>query len=168
MNDSYNAFLFRLAKLPNGDRTALKRAVGVKLNDANTGAITAFYRCMPKEVPRWQEERWFLIACMRCLWPADMGSGEPIERVIRRLYDEGSLSDSSLHRAQDLLDTTWDEEGFLMSKMTRFVKLIRSKSNKAAIDFSSLLSDLIYWNKDNQSVQRDWARIIFTKSVSEE
>lgn len=50
----------------------------------------------------------------------------------------------------------------MLTKLARLVKLIRQKSDRAKPDFEALLEDLIYWNAENQSVQRKWARAIFS------
>ena len=125
MKDEYHSFLLRLANLGNGDRAALKRAVGIMLADADGKAVAAFYRCLPYGTPQWQEERWFAVACLRCLWDANMEGGEPFERIVGRMIREGELSDSTGHRVEALLDTTWDEDGYMLTKLARLVKQIR-------------------------------------------
>ena len=165
MTESYHSFLKRLKMLGNGDRAALKRAAGIMLSDADGKAVAAFYRCLPYGTPQRKEDRWFAVACLRCLWDADMEGGEPFEQIIGRLIREEKLSDSTLHRAEVLLDTAWDEDGYMLTKLTRMVKLIRQKSDRTAVDFSAMLDDLIRWNNENQHVQRKWARAIFTNET---
>lgn len=165
MTESYHSFLNRLKGLGNGDRAALKRSSGIMLAEADGKAVAAFYRCLPAGTPQWQEDRWFAVACLRCLWDADMEGGEPAEQIIGRLIREEKLSDSTLHRAEVLLDTAWDEDGYMLTKLARLVKLVRQKSDRAAVDFSAMLEDLIYWNAENQSIQRKWARSIFTNET---
>lgn len=164
MKEIHAAFFNKLNALDNGDRAALRRAAGSMLRDADGKAITAFYRCLPFGVAREQEERWFAVAALRCIWDAGEDSGRPVEQVISSLIRDGELSDSAAHRAEILLDTVWDSDGYMLTKLTRFLKLIRQKSDRCAIDFSALLDDLIYWNAENQSVQRKWAREIFTNT----
>ena len=67
------------------------------------------------------------------------------------------------HRVEGLLDTQWDQDGYMLTKLCRMMKLIRQKTSEE-IDFADLLEDLIYWNNENQSVQRKWARAIFSTS----
>ena len=165
MREEYQAFLGRLCTLGSGDRAALKRAAGVMLSDADGKAVAAFYRCLPYGTPRRQEERWFAVACLRCLWDADMEGGEPVEQIIGQMIRDEKLSDNTLHRAEVLLDTTWDEDGYMLTKLTRLVKLIRQKSDCTMIDFTALLEDLIYWNAEDQSVQRKWARSFFANDI---
>lgn len=161
MREDHHSFFLRLKLLGGGDRAALKRAAGTMLTEADGKAITAFYRCLPPQTPQWQEDRWFAAACLRCLWDAEAEGGEPFEQIIGRMIASEELSDSTRHRVEVLLDTVWDDDGYMLTKLTRLVKLIRQKSDRAAIAFPALLEDLIYWNAENQSVQRKWARSIF-------
>lgn len=156
------SFLNRLKLLGNGDRAALKRAAGTMFAEADGKAVAAFYRCLPFGTPRWQEDRWFAAACLRCLWDADIQGGQPFEKIVGRMLWEEKLSESTGHRVEVLLDTAWDEEGYMLTKLTRLIKLIRQKSDHEPVDFAALLEDLIFWNAENQSVQRKWARAIFT------
>lgn len=160
--ESCLSFLNRLKLLGNGDRAALKRAAGTMLAEADGKAVAAFYRCLPFGTPRWQEDRWFAVACLRCLWDADIRGGQPFEKIVGRMLWEEQLSESTGHRVEVLLDTAWDEEGYMLTKLTRLIKLIRQKSDREPVDFAALLEDLIFWNAENQSVQRKWARAIFT------
>lgn len=155
------AFIERLDTVSIGDRVALKRSAGIMLNEADGKAIAALYRCLPGSVPYRQEDRWFAVACMKCMWEPTEAEGEPVEQILADLLAREELSDSMAHRIEALLDTQWDEDGFLLTKLCRLMKLIRQKTT-AQIDFAALLQDLIFWNQDNQSVQRKWAHTIFT------
>lgn len=155
-------FFERIRALGNGDRAALKRSAGIMLSDADGKAVAAFYRCLPYGTPQWQEDRWFAVACLRCLWDADAGDGTPFEQILGRMIQSEELSDSTKHRAEVLLDTAWDSDGYMLTKLTRLVKLIRQKSEGTPVDFAALLDDLLGWNAENQYVQRKWARSIFT------
>ena len=162
MTTSIRQFTNRICELGNGDRAALKRAAGTMLAEADGKAVAAFYRCLPFGVPQWQEERWFAVACLRCLWDAEVDAGPPFEKIVGRMIREEDLSESTSHRAEVLLDTAWDEDGYMLMKLTRLVKLIRQKSDREPVDFEALLEDLIGWNSEKQYVQRKWARAIFT------
>lgn len=165
MKEEYRSFLLRLKTLGNGDWAALKRSAGILLADADGKAITAFYRCLPCGVPQWQEDRWFAAACLRCLWDAEADGGEAFESIVGRMLREQTLSDSTMHRVEVLLDTAWDDDGYMLTKLARLVKLVRQKSERLPVDFAALLEDLVYWNGENQSVQRKWARSIFTNET---
>ena len=162
MTESQTLFLSRINSLNTGERAALRRDAGNMLRQADGRAITAFYSCLPQGVNASQEDKWFAIACLRCLWDPDIEGGKPVEQVIADLIHNGTLSDSVKHRIEILMDTEWDTDGYMLTKLIRLVKLIRQKSDREQIDFASLLDDLIRWNNDSQSVQRKWARTIFS------
>ena len=159
--ESAPAFFGRLNSLGNGERAALRRETGVRLQEADSAALAAFYRCLPSTVSRYDEDKWFAIACFRCLWDAGTDDGEPFEKIVAKLIRQGELSDSTRHRVETLLDTQWDADGYMLTKLSRLIKLVKQKSVNANVQFSELLRDLIYWNSDSQYVQRKWAREIF-------
>ena len=158
---SYESFMERVDALSTGDRAALKRSAGVMLSEADGKAIAAFYHCVTPVVPQWQEDRWFAAACMKCLWDPQEGAGEPVENVLGKLFHSSELSDSVQHRVSGLLDTQWDQDGYMLTKLCRLMKMLRQKTTQE-LAFADLLEDLIYWNNENQSVQRKWARAIFS------
>lgn len=162
MTEDQKRFFSRIDSLRTGERAAFRRETGVMLRQAGGSAITAFYRCLSAGVPRWQEDRWFAVACLRCLWDPGVETGKPLEQVLAGLIRADELSDSTKHRVELLLDTEWDDDGYMLIKLTRLVKLIRQKSDRAQLDFASLLNDLCCWDSQNQSVQRKWARAIFS------
>ena len=168
MTNSKEYFFSHLGMLNPGDRAALRREAGIMLQQADGKAISAFYSCLPSSVAGWQEDRWFAIACLRCLWDADAQTGTPLEQIIANLVRSEELSGSARHRVELLLDTDWDPDGYLLAKLARLVKLVRQKSDRAQIDFSALLDDLLYWNAENQSVQRKWAKTIFSANHATE
>ena len=162
MTTSICKFFNRICELGTGDRAALKRAAGIMLAEADGKAVAAFYRCLPFGIPQWQEERWFAVACLRCLWDTEADGGAPFERIVGNMLKDEKLSDSTGHRVEVLLDTAWDEDGYMLTKLTRLIKLVRQKSDGEPVDFEVLLEDLIGWNSEKQYVQRKWARAIFT------
>ena len=131
------------------------------LREAKGSALTAFYRCLPQTIGTAQEAKWFAVACLRCLWDTGTENGRPLEQIISTMITSGELSDSTKHRVELLIDTRWDEDGYMLSKLARLVKLVRQKSDRAQIDFPALLEDLLFWNGERQTVQRKWARAIF-------
>lgn len=157
----YEAFLKRVDNLSAGDRVALKRSAGTMISEAPGKAMTAFYRCAPLTIPQWQEDRWFAIACVKCLWDPIEGNSKPIEAIIAELINNSELSASMEHRVEALLDTAWDQDGYMLTKLCRMMKLLRQKAGTEP-DFEALLEDVIYWNNESQSVQRKWARRIFS------
>ena len=49
----------------------------------------------------------------------------------------------------------------MLKKLSRLIRFVRSKGY--AVDCQHLLEDLFYWNGEKQSVQRKWARALYTK-----
>ena len=71
------------------------------------------------------------------------------------------ISESTGHRLETLLDVPWDEDGFMLTKLVRLIRLAKFKGY--AVDCQQLLEDLFYWNGEKQSVQRKWARALYQK-----
>ena len=159
-SERITSFLQRVDQLPKGDRTALKREAGTMLLQADGRAVRAFYQCLPSQVKQWEEERYFAAACLHCLWEAD-AVRQPMEQVLFQLGQDAELSESMGHRLESLLDLSWDEDGYLLTKLTRLVKVVKSKNY--AVDCASLLGDLLYWNGEKQNVQLKWARALYMK-----
>ena len=164
MTDIQARFFDQINALGTGNRAALRREAGNMLQQADGRAITVFYRCVPSGVKTWEEDRWFAVACLRCLWDAGNETGKPMEQLIADLLRREELSDSTRHRIEILLDTDWDADGYFLAKLARLVKLIRQKSDRANIDFAVLLEDLLRWNGETQAIQRKWARTVFAQN----
>lgn len=162
MTEGQLKFFLQLNSLGTGERAALRRETGTMLRQADGPAITAFYSCLPVTVQAWEEDRWFAVACLRCLWDSGEEGGRPVEQVLADLVRSGELSDSTKHRVELLLDTEWDTDGYMLTKLARLMKLVRQKSDRAQLDFAALLDDLLGWNSDKQYVQRKWAKVIFS------
>lgn len=160
MNEKQLAYFTRLDTLGTGERAAMKRAVGTMLAEADGRALTVFYRCIPPTVPEWEADRWFAAGCIHCLWNDEGSGATPLEESIKTLLKSGDLSDSTAHRVETLIDTPWDQDGFMLTKLCRLVKMVKQKS-AVKVDCSALLQDLLEWNWGSQKVQRKWARAIF-------
>ena len=154
------SYLQRVDHLSNGDRTALKREAGTMLPQADGRTVRAFYQCLPSQVKPWQEDRYFAAGCLHCLWETD-AARQPMEQIFFQLGRDSELSESMAHRLESLLDLSWDEDGYLLTKLTRLVKVVKSKNY--AVDCASLLGDLLCWNGEKQTVQLKWARSLYTK-----
>ncbi len=162
MNDEViKTFFERLDELNSGDRAALRREAGVILKDAKGQAIRTFYQCLPYAVPQWQEEYFFAAACLHCLWGADEQNRAGVMQILYELGREEETSKSTGHRLESLLDTKWDTDGYMLTKLTRLMRLIKSRG--FAVDCAELLKDLACWNADSQWVQRKWARGMYVK-----
>ena len=157
----WSSFFQRLDALPKGARVSLKREAGTMMHQADGQAIRVFYQCLPYSVPAWQEDRAFAAACLHCLWDADEKNRQPMEQIFYQLGQHQDVSESTGHRLAALLDIPWDEDGFLLTKLSRLIALAKSKGY--AVDCRLLLEDLLRWNGEKQSVQRKWARALYIK-----
>ena len=140
-------FFTKLKSLSTGQRTVLKRCAGIMLTGADGRALAVFYRILPPGVPQWQEPQWFAAACFACLWDTTEAEGRNVEQLLSDLIEI-------------LLDTTWDSDGYLLTKLSRMLKMLRQKTAEVP-NFAALLTDLLYWNNESQSVQRKWAHAVF-------
>ena len=162
MNEvAWGSFFQQLDTLPRGERASLKREVGTMLTQADGHAMRTFYQCLPFSVPLWQEERAFAAACLHCLWDAEENHRQPLEQIFYQLGRDKEMSESTGHRLEAVLDLQWDEDGFLLTKLARLIRFAKSKGY--AVDCRYLLEDLFYWNGEKQSVQRKWARALYTR-----
>lgn len=155
---SQTTFFESLDRLSTGERAVLRRAVGQLLQEADARAMAAFYRCLPWNAckNRFDEDRWFASACFHCLWDVASGPQQPLEQVMREMQKK---SDSMEHRLTSLLDMSWETDGYLLTKLSRIVKMARQQGY--CVDCDSLLEDLLHWNNDAQYVQRKWARAMY-------
>lgn len=83
-----------------------------------------------------------------------------MEQLLSDLIRMDVLSGSMQHRIEILLDTTWESDGYLLTKLSRMLKMLRQKTAEVP-NFAALLTDLLYWNNESQSVQRKWAHAVF-------
>ena len=155
---SQAAFFEALDRLSSGERAVLRRASGQMLQEADARAMAAFYRCLPWDACKnpFNEDRWFASACFHCLWDAEADSRQPLEQIMREMQKK---SDSMEHRLTSLLDMSWETDGYLLTKLSRVVKMARQQGY--CVDCDNLLKDLLGWNSDTQYVQRKWARAMY-------
>ena len=158
---SWSSLFQQLDTLPRGERVSLRCEAGTMLSQADGKAMRVFFQCLPFSVPQWQEERAFAAACLHCLWDKEESHRQPLEQIFYQLGRDKEMSESTGHRLEVLLDLQWDEDGFMLTKLSRLIRFVRSKGY--AVDCQQLLEDLFYWNGEKQSVQRKWARALYTK-----
>lgn len=162
-------FFKRVLKLNSGNQAALKHSAGIMLNDADGKAFTAFYQAFPPsdEYDNKIEEKYFLTACIQCLWkPEDLSKAIPIEKALSKLIRNGeSNKDTLLRRVQALINVSWDS--YMAAKIYRLIKLCRSKGY--VIDCEMLAQDLKNWNRRDKRVQKKWVcEICNTKNILDE
>lgn len=128
------------------------------INDADVSTMSVFYELFPG-ISEKEESRCFAAACCHCLWDVNDGPAIPMEEVIgKMLRTSATASDSLKKRVWKMLDTRWDESGYLLTQISRMVKLLKSKGY--VIDSYSLYADLMNWDRDRRTVQKKWINII--------
>ena len=150
-----------LSRLDTGERSALKRAAGMNMSEASIAAQRAFYKACGY-CDSWQEEFMFPTMCMDALWRStDEPTVKPMEECLRDLMAKDQETTESIqHRVDALLETPWDDGGFLAGKLLNLVKILKSKTNLKP-DFQKLAEDLNRWNHPQRYVQRSWLRTLY-------
>ena len=157
MNELYSNFIMRSDNLEKKDRVLLKRNCGALLSEADGNTLTVFYRILPHTVKSYEEDRWFLALCIHCLWnEEDNPKRRPMETQIAAMKYAEDMSDSLDHRLTGLLDTPWNDDGYLSQKLTRMAKMLKQKGYP--VDGAALLNDLLHWNDPDRWIQKKWVR----------
>ena len=148
-------FFTNLEKMTVGERTSLKRSIGLAFNQSSAKAWAAFYKAAPVYRP-WEEDPYFFAACAFCFFSDSEGKTRPLVDCLRSMSVESTGIKS---RLLALLDTPWDNSGFLLSKLGRILRMVHQKGYR--IDVDGLLQDLLGWSHDSRFVQTRWARTFF-------
>jgi CRISPR system Cascade subunit CasB len=145
-------FCERLAELDSGERARLKRNAGRTLAESRN-ALGLFFRLLPANVPRFQEEVYFLVATLYPLAESsDEGNlGNTLCEVRDPKYAQGLD-----RRVEVLLDANQDQLPFRLRQAIHFVE-----SRRGAVNWSQLLKDLLAWDHPKRYVQENWARAYF-------
>lgn len=165
MDSRITTFFDRLDNLTRGERATMKESVGRTMEEAKSKAITLFYRCLPESVPSYLDDRYFAAGCLYCACNCKRGE-VTFPGAICRARENGTLSKSGLHRVETLISLSWDEDGYMSTKLSRLLLMLQ-KDNPVSLNFPQLLSDLCWWNRDDKAVQYRWAREIYTKENDE-
>lgn len=157
MNDKIKEYFERIDKLNKKQRIKLKRSCGSMLNEADAETLSIFYRALPYQV-KYDEDKYFAAACIHCLWDADEANRKPMENAISLLANkDAEASDSFEKRLMGLLDTPWDEDGYLNGKLERMAKMLKQKGY--AVDGAELLDSLIAWDSADKRIQKKWIKV---------
>ena len=63
-------------------------------------------------------------------------------------------------RLVSYIDIPWSDDGFLLNKICRIVRILRSSDGGTRPDFERLADDLAHWNDPDKWVQKRWLRTI--------
>lgn len=147
-----SSFIDRLEALDAGDRARLKRNAGKTLAEAHD-ALGLFYMLLPKGVPAYQEETYFLVAT---LFPLADGGAE--NDLGASLYRAQSMKNNKGldRRVENLLDADLMQLHFRLRQTIHFLQ-----SCRVHVNWRQLLADLLQWDHPDRYVQQRWARSYF-------
>lgn len=165
MTDLIREFFSRIDSLEKKQRIQLKRSCGSMLNEADAETLSVFYRVLPYQV-RYDEDKYFVAACIHCLWDAEEEGRKPMEKAISLLKNNDEFSASLEKRLIGLLETQWDEDGYLNKKLGRMAKLLKQKGY--AVDGAELLDSLLAWNRDDKYIQKKWIKVYYNTTNIDE
>ena len=102
-----------------------------------------------------------------CLWNVEEArEGGSMPELLRQLAKHQATGGLDA-RIRSLLDTRWEEDGYLSAKLCRLARMLRSDNRQVMPDADSLLTDVLYWNNDRRTVQLRWAQRYFQTSEEE-
>lgn len=163
----------RIDTLSDENRIALRRSCGKMINELDAYTLSMFYRYIPDFVVNNSLNKWLLATCIHCLWNNNEKSQGEVDRLsveealkFYRAENNSNISESFEKRIHNLLDTPWDEYGFMADKYLKIVKMLRQKGY--AIDGRCILEDLLFWDSDSRIVQRRWAKTLNSNYKEEE
>ena len=154
-------WMWDLSRLDAGDLSVLRRAAGTDFRQASVSAQRAFYKACGY-CEEWQEKFMFPAVCMDALWRStDRPTVKPMQECLKDMKaKEQETTESIQHRIDSLLETTWDEGGFLIGKLLNIVKILKSKTDLKP-NFFDLAKDLSQWNHPEHYIQRKWLKTLY-------
>jgi CRISPR system Cascade subunit CasB len=149
----------------NEDRAALA-ALRRSLGKSPGEAADAHRFVLPFNPAVWEEPAYYLVAGLFALHPANWRKEEGDKQQTNfgasfALLRAKTDSDSIEKRFVALLDCHEDDLG---EHLRHAVSLLRSQ--EIPIGWVRLLNDLSYWNNEDRSVQRNWARAFWGSGQS--
>lgn len=168
---AFAAFLERLNKEQDrGALAALRRGLGKPPGQAAEmhRYIVPWLSSAATPYVTWREEAYYLMASLFALypestWPPGQSSGyqrnlgasfAQLERASNQgRQEDGKQTSSAERRFVALLNSERED---LHTHLRQAVGLLKSKDIK--IDWTLLLIDLLWWDRDDRRVQRQWAR----------
>ena len=159
--------LSRLHQLTPGECAALRHEAGKCIADASAQALAVFYRIAPPKMNRHQQECWFTAMTLACLWKPEEAQVGGDFAVMLRKYARKQVTNRMEQKIHFLLDTSWEEDGYLAAKLTHLARMLRSDNRNIMPDAEQLLNDLLNWNADSRYIQLRWAQRFYQPDISE-
>ena len=162
-----NNILDRLGQLSNKERAALKREAGKCMANASSLALSVFFHTAPPELNRHQQECWFTAMTLACLWNVEETHVRDNMAVMLRKYAKKQETKGMDRRIRALLDTRWEDDGYLTGKLSRLARMLRNDNPHIMPNVDRLLDDLLHWNSASRYVQLRWAQHFYQTDISE-
>lgn len=154
MDERIHQFVAQLAQLDAGERARFKRNIGNRLADSHH-VIGLFFGILPHNVPRYQEEWYFLLAT---LYPhGTSGATGNFGTSLRAVRERKPVLSAGLDRRMEVLLNA--DEVQVSYRIGQAIRLI--KSAEVPVNWEQLLYDLLYWTHDQRFVQEQWARAYY-------
>ena len=160
MCQNIHDFFMKLEGFSVKEKLLFRRAFGRSLNEADAAALLKFYSILPKEIPAYDEEKWFFAACVHCLPKEYVENPLPLDQAIWEYKQiskrEETFTESFEKRVIVILDMRWDDSGMLLNRMSNMIRFLESKN--FFIDGRGLLNDLLRWNREDKVIQKRWVK----------
>jgi CRISPR system Cascade subunit CasB len=149
-------FCETLAGLDPGERARLRRNAGRTMAESHK-VLGLFFRILPNNVPRYQEETYFMAATLFPMAePGGHGNLGHALRLAREPRGDGETDPGLDRRVEVLLDADPDQLPFRLRQLIQYLDSKEVKLNRP-----QLLQDLLAWEHPKRYVQENWARAYF-------
>ena len=148
-----------ISRLSAGEISALRKSAGIMMNVSPVRSQAAFFKAVCR-CKSWQEPYWFASVCMQSLWNKSDVRKRLFPEILRDMYQDKNATDSTREKCVSFLDYSWENDGFLLSKICGLAKRMKADNPNVMPDFEKLADDLSHWNNPEHYVQQRWLRII--------
>lgn len=146
-------FCKHLERLDPGEQARLKRNAGRTIAESRK-VMGVFFRLLPRNVPKYQEETYFLVATLFPLAETSKKDGNLGHSLSLARHDK--YAQGLDRRVEVLLDADKKQLPFRLRQAIRFLE-----SQRVTVNWPQLLKDLLAWDHPKRYVQESWARAYF-------
>lgn len=169
--DRQTEFVASMIGLDRAGRAALRKNAGSPLAEARGDGMAVFYSLLPRGIPQYQEEVYFLVATLMAAarterdvkWMDENREQCDFGWSLWKVFRENDQREGRDAKVRAILDSrieTWD--GSFHHRLQQLTRLMDSRS--IPVNWASLLTDLLQWNRTDKSVQKSWARKYFARN----
>lgn len=147
-------FIQSLEKLGPGEKAVLRRNAGSLISESNQ-AMRIFYKALPFDIPKFQEDVYFLVATF---FPMAEGGGDgDLGASLVKAKWRGKNEKGIDRRFQNLLDA---DKAQLPFRLRQVIHLL--KTNQVRVNWNQMLGDLLHWDHPDRYIQKKWARSYYS------